>query len=200
MQDILLLSSNRKGEVNIKNMQLASLQSHIHLFIHKIQPLDQIHIAADNTNIQGWAKRVSVISTTEVRPILQDLEFLTWGQQIYDSVGRIKVSDNTMSDSMLILNHLPNWMFLRHFALNFLQKKSWRLLLIPSECRWRLTSVLNRNIFYMDFNPPSSIIIPLHGANGANYAFGCASQPTSKVSEIQSLYCISFPRACALVF
>ena len=92
-----------------------------------MQNFDHIHKAVDNKLVQGWTNRGIIISATAVGHILRDLDLLAQSKQIYASVGRIKGAGNTMADSASRLTHIPNRMFLRHFALTLPHKKSWRM-------------------------------------------------------------------------
>ena len=180
-QEIIVSNSNPKGDVTIKDMELAALLAQIYIFAPKIQPLAQIFTAVDNMEAQGWPNRGSIRSTMAVGTILRDLTFLTWGQHIYASVSNIKGAYNTMANAASRLTHLTNQMLLRHFSLTFLQENPWRLFPLPSNCRQRLTSMLHSKRYHMYFQPPSNRRTPPHGANGENSMFGCTSQPTSKV-------------------
>ena len=93
-----------------------------------MQPLSYICTFMDGMSTQGWANKGSIVSATSVVTILQDLALLMRTKHIYASIGRIKGADNTISDDASRLTHLPNWMFLHHFALAFPQKKPWRLI------------------------------------------------------------------------
>ena len=81
--------------------------------------MDHILTTVDNIAAKGWANRGSVSLDMEVRTILRELTLMTRGRNIYASVGHIKGSDNPTTNAASRLIHIPNWVFLHHFELNF---------------------------------------------------------------------------------
>ena len=154
----------------------------------------------DGMEAQRSVNRGSIRSATSVGTILQDLALLLRTKHIYASIGRIKGADNTMSDDASRLTHLPNWMFLHHFALAFPQKKPWRLLTLLSRCRWQLTSMLHIKCCRMYYQPLCNKRTLLLGANTANSANGWSSHTTSIVLGTFYLSSRYLPSACAPAF
>ena len=177
----LVSDTNPKGDVTINDLELSALLVQVHIFSPKIHTLSHIYTAVDNTVAQGWTKYGSVSSATVIGPILRDIALMTRTHNIYSSARSITGAKNTMADATSRLIHLPDKMFLQHFALTFPQKKPWWLLTLPPGCRWHLTSMLQIKRCHMVFQPPSSKKTPLSGANGASSANGWESHPTSKV-------------------
>ena len=180
-------------------MELEALLDQTHLFAPKMQPLAHICTEVDNMATQVWSNRGGVRSSMAVGPILRDLALLIWGRQIYVYVGRIRGEDNMMADDELILTHLPDRNFLCHFSFTFPHKNIWRIPPLLSKCRQCL-NYMHTMRCHMDFQPLSTRRTLPPRTNGKNYAFGCASQPTSKVSGTQPLISRSSLSAFAPVF
>ena len=152
-----------------------------------METLAYIYTDVDNIASQGWYNRRSVRSSTAVGIILQDLDFLTRTHNIYSSGQKIAGANNKITDAASRLTHLTNKMFLQHFALTLLQKKTWRLINLTSGCRQHLTYILRSKSCFMPSQPQSSKNIPPPGANGASSANGWKSYPKSKSLDIPSI-------------
>ena len=154
----------------------------------------------NNTAVQGWSNRGSFRLPMAVGTILKDLVLMTRNYHIYSYVQKIKGTDNTTPDAASRLTHLSDRMFLKHLAINFLQKNPWRMLTLPSGCRRRLDFMMHRKRCRMYSQPPFTRKTLMPGANGANSAYIWESQTTSKVSGIPSLSSIYLPSVCLPAF
>ena len=191
---------NRGGAATINNPELAALFAQVQIFDPAMDTLAQIHTSMDNTDTHGWANCGSVSTLTAVGPILRDLALLTRTLKIHSSVRRIAGTDNKMADAASRLTYLTDKIFLCHFALTIPQRKSWQLLTLPSGYKRRLTSTLHIKRCRVAFPPQFTRKTQPPGANGASSANGWESQPTSKASDIPSLFSRSSQSACAPAF
>ena len=168
MQAILVSDTKPKGDMMVNYLDLSALLVQVQLFSPKMDTSAHIHISVNKTEAQGWSNHRSVRSATAVGPIFQDLSLMMIMHKIYSSVQRISGTDNKMTDVYSRLTHLTDKMFLHNFAL----RKAWRLLTLPSGCRRRLNSMLNRKCCRMASQTQSSKNYITPGTNGASSANG----------------------------
>ena len=106
-------------------------------------PLLHILTWVDNTAAMGWSKCGSVFTSTATRPLLREISLLSRHFHVHMSIRHIAGEDNCVADADSLLTHFIGSAFLTHFCLNLPQPIPWRLLLLPSKCRRKLTSMLH---------------------------------------------------------
>ena len=85
----LMSSSKSTGAMTINNLDLGLLLMQILIFAPRMALLAHIHTYIDNTAAQGWSNRVSVSTSSSVRPVLWELSLEARRQHIHTSIGRV---------------------------------------------------------------------------------------------------------------
>ena len=177
-QTCLVSSSNPTVYVTINDLEIGALLMQILIFAPRMSPLAHIHMYVNNTATQVWSNRGSVSTASSVGKILWDLSLEDRQKYIHASIVRVPVEYNKMADAASRLTHLPYRQLISHFRTHFPQSKPWRMLPLPSTCRWKLINILNNKPSQRFSLQTSSRKILPPGANGVTSAAGCKfSQP-----------------------
>ena len=116
-----LTDDNPGEDLAINDLKLAVYVAHLHLFAPKMAPLKYIRTLVDNTASEGWARRGSISSATDVGPLIREAAWITRQMHIHTSVKWITGLDNKEADANSRLAHLTVHNFLEHFRSTFPQ-------------------------------------------------------------------------------
>ena len=161
-------------------------------------PLSHIIIRVDNTVVVCWRNRDSIRKSSDLWPLPRKISLLSCCFQVHFTTCYITGDENYIAYAAYYLTHISYTEFLQHFRYTFPHLMPWRLISLPSKCKRQLISILHKKQYTKDFLPQSTRRAPLYRSNGALYAYGCESPPTSGGSTTKLNFSRYSPSASAM--
>ena len=162
--------------------------------------LSYILTYVDNNAAQGWSTQVIISMDSAAVPVLCALTLSIRSQHTQSSIGHMAGKDNNIADAPYRIKNLSDCLFLIHLCTHLPQRMLWRLLQLPSQYRWNMTTMLHSKLCPRAFLPQSTKKTSPPSTSGENSAAGSISPPTSKSSMTQSPSYRYFQSTCTSAF
>ena len=194
IQREVVSDSNPKGVLTNSDLELEGTILHQYVLGKTTKVAGETsYTACDNSPAVAWRTKGSSTTRKARARLLRLAAGLRREQRAHHRIGHLSGVDNRMADDASRLWHLSDAAFLAYFNSSYPQKRSWRLLLLPSEVNSLMTSLLLTEESKVESVLQELQMLTPYGFNGQPSARASISIPASRnlTTPLSSSSCLA---------